>query len=543
MMEHMRVLQTNLRPELASHLTQRLKAFSEGFRHNLALIGPPGSGKTYQLQRILAQQPPLPLILIYCPLYQESARSFLRRFFCAILQAGGLAPQAANQDDARNQPMEALLESAEASLPTTAAAIRVAEGLLTRHLFGEAFNRALDAIPILAEERHQPCVLMLDEFLYLEELGFVHAFHELGKRVMIWPSTLFVLASSSPYRARLILRERLHLLFGQFELLTLEAADPSSAKAWVAQELRALRGVKALSPFLIHWLGSYPSYLGVFLKRLKELARLGGSCTELTEALFLQAAWDVLGGPESTLHHWCLSRTERLTRVRLGARATEALIHIAQGARTSTELSQRIGRAGLSGALQLLVEQDLAKRNGMCWVVSDPVLRCWLSTVLAAQRFDARSDSAEIRSRFEQHLRALWLRWIESAQLPLAGQVEALFTKFRDDTVSIDSKTGRLPRFERVTAQRPHSLGAGAYLVADGSGKRWCATVQEGLIDETVIANFETFCKAQTPKPSRKVVIAKEGLDDNARLLAKSVNMWVWGSGDLQSLMKLYEPI
>ena len=77
---------SNLRPELARHLEQRLKAFGEGFRHNLALIGPPGSGKTFQLQHLLLHAP-ANLLLVYCPLYRESCRSFLHRFLSAILQA------------------------------------------------------------------------------------------------------------------------------------------------------------------------------------------------------------------------------------------------------------------------------------------------------------------------------------------------------------------------------------------------------------------------------------------------------------------------
>ena len=44
---------SNLRPPLAHHLQQRFLAFSEGFRHNLALIGPAGSGKTSLIQALL----------------------------------------------------------------------------------------------------------------------------------------------------------------------------------------------------------------------------------------------------------------------------------------------------------------------------------------------------------------------------------------------------------------------------------------------------------------------------------------------------------
>ena len=543
----------NLRPELAHYLRQRLDAFGEGFRHNLAMIGPPGSGKTFQLQQLLAQQPATRM-LIYCPLYRESCRSFLHRLLCAILQAGlPSAPAAeANPEPALagfhapgsspgHDPLEVLLQRAESVLPNTAAAVRPIEALLTRRLYGDAFNRTLDAIPILMEERRLPSVLILDEFLFLEELGLGHAFHELGKRVMTWHSTLFILSSSSSYRARTILRERLHLLFGQFELLTLDAVDHPSAASWVQQMLKGTRGAKAMSPFLVQWLEAYPWYLAVFLKRLRELAMLAKN-PDLTESLFLQTAWDVLGNAEGSLHHWCVSRTEALARGRLGARALEALIQIAEGARTTTDIGKRIGRAGLSEALQLLVEHDLAQRNGMCWIVTDPVLRCWLSTVLLAQRQEARPDSAQLRERFERHLRSLWTHWIEAHHLSLPERVVELFGKFRDDTVSLDAKTGRLPKFDTIRTHRPEATGAEVYVIADGQGKRWCATVQAGPADEHAIASFDTFCRTQTPRPSRKVVIMKSAMDQNARLVAKAANMWVWSAADLNLLMELYGP-
>ncbi len=524
-------MSTNLRPVLASHLRQRVEAFGEGFlRHNLALIGSPGSGKTFQLQQLMAQRPPH-LLFVYCPLYRESCRSFIQRFLATVLQAGraGSAPAPAQ---GRVGP----------GVPRTEAAVEAIEPLLVRRLYGEAFSRALDTIAILSDERGAPCVLILDEFLHLEDLKLVHAFHELGKRVMTWNTTLFILASSSPHRARTILRERLQLLFGQFEFLNLEGVDSAGAALWVQQELRGLRGAKSVGRFLLHWLGGSPWYLSLFLTRLKEVAALQ-HVSELSEPLFLQTAWDLLGNAQGVLHQWCVSRTEGLVRERLGARAMDALLQIAEGSRTATQIGQRIGRGGLSGVLQLLVEHDLAQRNGMCWMVDDPILRCWLSTVVSAQRTDAHADSRERLQRVERYLQQVWTQWSQAHELSFPERVTGLFTKFRDDTVSLDSKTGRLPAFASITTQAPPGRQAGTYLIADGVGKRWCASVQEGPIDETTIASFEEFCRRQTPRPARKVVITKAGLDEHARVLAKAVNMWVWETKELDLLMGLYGQI
>ena len=537
----------NLRPELAAHLCHRLESFEEGFLRNLALLGPPGSGKTFQLQQLVSRCQSN-VTRIYCQLYRESCRGFFHRFLCAILQAGlpsevferASGSQALHAGGRLNDDvLERLMEAAEPQLPNTVAAIRQVSQLVCRRLYGEAFNRSLDTIPILIQERQRPCVLILDEFLYLEELGLGHAFHELGKRVMTWRSALFVLSSSSPYRARTILRERLQLLFGQFELVTLDGVEREPLAHWVREALQAVPGASAISAFLVWWLDAYPWYLSVFLKRFRELVALNRHAVE-SEALFLQTAWDVLGSEEGPLHQWCVSRLERLVHGRLGARALEVLSGIAGGARTTTEIGKRVGRAGLSEALQRLVEQDLSQRNGTCWIIIDPILRCWMSTVFVEQRTVDRFDSAGVRRSFECYLRSLWAHWIQTRHLSFAEQVVGLFGKFRDDTVTLDSKTGRLPRFEMIRTHLLASDGRQTCLIADAQGKRWCATIQSGPVDENAIADFEAFCRQQIPKPSRKIVVLNAGMERNARLLAKAANMWVWEPSDFRVLMELY---
>ena len=115
-----------------------------------------------------------------------------------------------------------------------------------------------------------------------------------------------------------------------------------------------------------------------------------------------------------------------------------------------------------------------------------------------------------------------------------------LFNRFADDTVALDAKTGRLPKFDSITLHQPGAPGAETYLIADGQGRRWCTTVQVDPIDENAVAAFDAFCRMQIPRPSRKVVIMKAGIDQNARVVAKAADMWVWGLDDLKVLTELY---
>jgi hypothetical protein len=145
-----------------------------------------------------------------------------------------------------------------------------------------------------------------------------------------------------------------------------------------------------------------------------------------------------------------------------------------------------------------------------------------------------------VRRRFEEYLRALWAQWAQAHALSFPEQVVELFGRFCDDTVSLDAKTGRLPRFQTIRTQPVEPSGGRVYLIADGQGKRWCASVQSGPVDESAIAQFEAFCRDQSPKPSRKVVVLNTNMDETARLLAKAANMWVWEAEALGVLRELY---
>ncbi len=517
----------DLRPTLTAYLHQRLDSIQDAFRHNLALLGPTGSGKTALIHHVL-QTSPARLIKIHCRLRRESIHDFVRGWITATLRAVVDVPEVAPEE---------LLPHVAATLPKTAEAIHQLLRARANTSHTDLLVRAFDLIPTMHQECRRPCVLVLDEFLSLDDLGVPHAFHELGKRVMTWPFALFVVTSSSPARARYILREKLHLLFGQFELMTMGAIDAEAGFAWMDHELPSAQDALAVKRFLLHWIGTHPWYLSVMVTRIKELAQLQHD-RRISEGTLFRAAWDVLGSPDGALHQWCAAHIDRLTHQRHGLLAVNALAAIAAGARTNHAIAARCGHARhLSQVLQDLTDQDLILRKGACWVMLDQLFASWLLVTheLRTQRLD-RAASMEI---FQRTLKSIWTEWLGASQQPLADRVGRLLSSFRNETVCLDHKTGRLPSFDALNAQRPTQRQE-TYIVAESKERRWCCMVHDGALDENAIAAFEQFCRRQTPKPSRKIVIARDGLELNAKLLAKTSDMWVWEPDDLNLLFLLY---
>lgn len=522
----------NLRPELTQHLLSRVYSFQEGFQRNIALIGPPGSGKTYQLRQLLAESFPH-VDILYCPVYQESVRSLITRVLQSVLLR-------VMNEVPHTESLERMIHRAGEKMPHTAVSVEHAYEVLKRRRYYEAFSLTLETIRVSVEERGRPCVFVIDEFQNLETVKLGHVFHELGKRVMTWPKTLFILSSSTPQRARRILQERFQLLFGQFELLELNEVDAKKARQWLYQEMTPLSDASYAVEFFLKWIGPYPWYLNVFVKRIRENLEMRHPVLT-AKSVVLQATWDTSGLPEGPLYQWCRSRIERLSGSSKGGRALEVLIQVAEGARTRTEIGKRIGRSGISKSLQYLSDEDLIERRGVCWWIPDPLFRFWLRAVVGADRYEVCEDDDQRRTRFCSAFGEMWDLWHGVKRMAFDEQVIRLLQAFQDETLAIGKKTGRLPFFSNIRRFRPQEFESfSRYLIADAKGKRWCLAIDEQPVSESAIRRFDAFCKMQVPRPTRKVIVIREPLGESETVLAKSLSMWVWCENDLAILEAMY---
>src|SRR3989338_6972875 len=77
-----------LHAETVALLKKRVTDLREGFRQNVALIGPPGSGKSSILLTALAQAgpPSSEFLIVYCATQREPWETWAKRFMAAILQ-------------------------------------------------------------------------------------------------------------------------------------------------------------------------------------------------------------------------------------------------------------------------------------------------------------------------------------------------------------------------------------------------------------------------------------------------------------------------
>jgi hypothetical protein len=118
-------------------------------------------------------------------------------------------------------------------------------------------------------------------------------------------------------------------------------------------------------------------------------------------------------------------------------------------------------------------------------------------------------------------------------------RVEALLKEFRNEAIEIDQKKQLCPQFSDVLLLRhlPHSISS---LLGRGSRGRWLFYLSPEWIGEPEIEKIVADRK-HLRKIQRTVLIALDGIDQNAKLIAQEAKMQLWDLRILNGLMDLYD--
>jgi hypothetical protein len=255
---------------LLEHLRKRAFAFSHGYRHNIALLGPVLIGKSSLLLHFLETFHEPKTVAVYFELRSgEAFEDFLNRFLNTFLYQFLKQTQGASPKE-----IPVLMERARALIPKTVQEIEMLrhKSRLTRT---ERFERLLELPVLFHQEFRSYLILVLDEFDKLLELDVAEPFLHLGKQIMVQRQTMYLVASSQVALAERILKQKLALLFGQFETLVLEPFDAENSmklleSCWGLQELPS-----EFREYLLIVTGGRPFYLNVLgeeLQKAKSLA-------------------------------------------------------------------------------------------------------------------------------------------------------------------------------------------------------------------------------------------------------------------------------
>ena len=257
------------RQETLNLLKKRVLDLKDGYRQNMAFVGPEYIGKTSLLQKFIHDLEDKDLVTAYISFKGKDFSCLFANFATSILY---------NFSKSENLPLHQelalLLEATQHRLPQTFTAIKHIQALTDKKRFAEAYEGLVSLPEVFTLESNKFCIVIFDEFHHLDHLDIPQAFQELGKRIMTQKRCLYFMASSLQETARRILTEKLSLLFGHFEVIDVEPFSVRTSREFIDASLKGAQIKDQLKNFLVDFTGGHPLYLNMLTTELNQLCQL-----------------------------------------------------------------------------------------------------------------------------------------------------------------------------------------------------------------------------------------------------------------------------
>ncbi len=527
------------RGQICGLLKKRVLGLKEGYRQNVALLGGRHVGKSTILKHFLSLLDGEDVTAIYLDLEKKDFHSFLTGF------AGGLLY---NYSKAKGLPLHKdinlLLESTKRQLPHTVSVIS--------KIYKDSRNRKLTtsflgllALPeVFTNETGQSCVLILDEFQDLGEMGIANAFQHLGKKIMTQKKCLYVVASSYPQAAQKILSEGLALLFGNFEIVHAEPFDFATSREFLRARLKETKISPSLEDFLIDFTAGYPLYLHLICRELNNLAAVHQQNEIFIPALArsventLFDRWGAISRHfELMINELCAGKNNKMM--------PSVLISLANGRHKIDELCADLDapKNQMNPRINRLIEQGIVGKNGNVHGFSDKLFKYWIKYIFQQRLKDVEFDFEKRRALFEEEFRAAVGNFQASSQRDLSSRMEELLHCFDNESFSLNGRKYKLPFFRevvpvKITGGAGHSFDA---IKASTAEDTWFIILKDGDFCEAEIGAVVEESKKMGQKPERCLIVSLKDVDENTRLRALQERFWIWSAREINTLLALFD--
>jgi hypothetical protein len=536
-----------VREQISALIKKRIEALDNGYRQNIGLVGHAGSGKTNFLTalfRSLSAQPKF--ISIYVHAGSIDFENLVDRWIGSLLTGLFLS-----QGITTLPQFHSLLLAADPIVPKTTEKIRAIKKAMRREKPSGLVRELFSLTDTLSQETGKKIIFMLDEFDRLEQFLPSDPFIPLGREIMMQKHTLYLVASSSPTKAREIFREKLSMLFGNFEVIDVGPLGFAETLQYLETQIPERTLSPAQKQFLVRMTDGIPVYLELIADRIQsclawnateETSLMKDTGDRIPDASIIQSLYQELVSRKGRISHIF---DKRLERCRMMAKDSSAyfrvLIAVSHGRQRLAAIASGANRRipETKKILSRLLEEDLVSKRGSFYAIDDPLFRFWLKEV-----FEKRSQLYTPDQNFleEEALLALRQEFQKAAaeeHVNFGIRIESLFKEFRNDVLEIDQKRIQCPQFSEITL-RPLDA-KGFTLTARNSKGRWHCVIAAEKIREEDVLQFQESLKKYHRKPQCKIFIMLRGIEQNAKLMSQEAGIHLWDLRMLNALLDLYD--
>lgn len=528
------------REEILAILEKRLDGFKKGYRQNIALIGRPDTGKTFIIQRLLANADCSQILPIAIELNGRSLKQLIRTFMGQILRHF-----LKTQGIEVSSDQAYLIEKSQAFLPKTVTKIKSIEHNLDKDKKRFALLETLDLPQVFFEETNIPCLVIIDEFQQLDAFGVDDIFVELGKRIPLHKNTMYLITSSSTIKAREILSQGLSLLFGNFEVIEVKPFSISGSERFINLHLPQQIS-EPHKKFLIYISSGHPFYLNIICRELLSEASKEKSSV-ITEDLFIRAFENLLFEEWGIFYQKFMDTLNQLSSDKQREEYIAILSGIIRGYNKTKSIAQYLGNKekNIQQRLGRLCENGIIFKNGDFLCLTDKLFGFWIESSYNKKfGFDYFDESA-LRKNFKETLVNTMNNFSIVSEKAVIERIVGLFNLFKDEVIQFDRKKIVLSHFKEISLLPNNAGSFNALISAKAQDSFWVIAVKNGELTEKDVAYFISECRRFKGQASqRRIIISLDKIDTNAKLKALEEKIIAWETPELNSLLELYnQPI
>ncbi|MCX5700123.1 MAG: ATP-binding protein [Candidatus Omnitrophica bacterium] len=508
-------------------LNKRVSGLKDNYRQNIAIIGDELVGKTSIIFKFLEKFQDPNIITLYFEARPESLNSFARRFIGILLYNFLLRSAMPLKED-----LDFLIAKSEKYIPQTIEKIRLILNSLSKRKKINIFTDLNLLCELIHQETGKYCVVIFDEFQNLESINIATLYREWSKLLVTNKNTMYIIVSSMKFKTKNILSKNLSLLFGNFEVVTVEPFDIKVSEEYLLNRLEGVNISAPLKDFIVYFTGGYPLYLELVVNAILENKQME-LCDILENMLF-----DSSGALNQRFSNYI----KRFLDLSFANDYISILYLIASGRNKIKDIAHilRMQKKDFILRMNHLLELDAIARSGDFLKINDRVFNYWIKFVyqekLHSLTFDARSQKAKLRDS----LKSMIQEFLVNAQKPLVERMNELLRLFENEMVQMERKKVRLNHFREIKPLEFHSKVLKNGLIGRSQESLWIVAVKADLLTEDDIVEFSRECRRYRHKLQRKIIVTLKDIDMNTRLRALEEKIWTWDINSLNQILDLY---
>ncbi len=509
-------------------LDKRVLGLKDGYRQNIAIIGDELVGKTSIVFKYLNKFYDNRFIIVYMEIRQETLDSFARRFIGVLLYNF-----LANSGIPIKENLDFLIDKSGKYIPKTTAKIKEILAALERRKKNNIFIELLSLFETISQETGKFCVVIFDEFHNLENMGIKNLYSEWSKVLILQKNILYIIISSMKLKTKAILSKNLSLLFGNFQLVTVEPFDIKASRDYLNHRLAGFNLSQGQENFLIHFTGGNPFYLDLISRELLKKDAAVNLSGILEDLLFM---------PSGILNQKFSNYLKRFMDIPNSQDYAEILYLIADGHNKLKEIAHilRKTRKELTSRVNYLSELETISRNGDFLNINDRVFGFWLRFVyqekLQSLTFDAKNQKVIFKDKIENMIQ----EFLANSEKSLMERTVELLRLFEDDVIHMERKRLRLTHFREIKALEFNNQRLRDGVIGRSHDDLWIIAFKQGILTEEDIAEFSKECKKYRHKLQRKIIVSVQDIDTNTRLRALEEKVWAWDLNSFNQILDLF---